>query len=193
MSSESPTPSSPFAGTKGLILGIALLAGLIYLPGRILGPNAMTYLLSLAKIGLIGGAAVILVRAPGPLRIALLAAFAFPGAGHFLIGEKKRGLFFMIGLPFLFLVGMFLTQWAAISLTRHPVWFAAQIPGGLMTLLGWAATSGVKITEANDLYLIGSVYVGAAGLLNLLACCDVWDRHPVRKTGAAPAAVAEGA
>ena len=106
-------------------------------------------------------------------RIAVLLAWLFPGLGHLWLGEKRRGLLFMVVLVTIFLAGLALGGFDTVSpFDRHPIWAMAQIPGGLMMLFGWLVSGKVEITQV---YNIACLYTATACLLNLVAMCDVWD------------------
>lgn len=57
---------------------------------------------------------------------ALLAAAAFPGAGHMILGEVKRGVYAAIGVLGLFLGGIFLGGIDVIDSKEDRVWFLGQ-------------------------------------------------------------------
>ena len=129
-------------------------------------------------------------------RLAVLFTWLFPGAGHFWLGHKTRGRFVAACIVPMFLTGLVLAGFLNVSpMDRHPVWGLAQAPGGLLTLVAWLATLSLKVTSANDYYLVGSLYTGSACLLNLVVMCDVWDLAGQAKepADAAPAAAAAAA
>ncbi|MAE96257.1 MAG: hypothetical protein CL910_16515 [Deltaproteobacteria bacterium] len=133
-------------------------------------------LLNFVPIALIGGLAYFVYKSNRQQRFAVLLAWAFPGAGHWWLGHRARAKYFAAFLVPMFLVGMILAGFLNISpFDRHPIWGLAQLPGGLLTLVGWLATTGLEQTTKNDFYYIGCLYSGSACLLNLLAMCDVWD------------------
>jgi len=137
-----------------------------------IGKFALQYGPILAAIGIL----LIFVRSQPRQRIALALAWAFPGVGHLWLGERKRGLIFAAGILPVFIVGLALSEFASVSpFDRHPLWGLAQIPGGLMTAFTWLATLGVRIDSYDGIYQVGSLYVGSACLLNVLAMCDAWD------------------
>lgn len=118
----------------------------------------------------------IVLRSKPKQRIALGLAFALPGLGHYWLGERRRGLAFAALIVPTFFVGLILSEFASVSpFDRHPLWGLAQIPGGLLTLLTWLATLGQRIDQYDSIYQVGSLYVGSACLLNILAMCDAWD------------------
>ncbi len=109
-------------------------------------------------------------------RIAVLLTWLLPGAGHWWLGHRARAKFVAACIIPMFFAGLVLAEFLNVSpLDRHTVWGIAQIPGGLLTVLTWLGTMSLKVTEPNDLYLVGSLYTGSACLLNLIAMCDVWD------------------
>lgn len=122
------------------------------------------------------GVFFIIYRSAPRQRIALGLAWAFPGAGHFWLGERQRGLLFSGSLVGVFLVGLLLSEFGGVSpFDRHELWGLAQIPGGMLTVLTWLATMGVVVDSYDGVYQIGSLYIGTACLLNILAMCDAWD------------------
>ncbi|MEE2713625.1 MAG: DUF6677 family protein [Planctomycetota bacterium] len=140
-------------------------------------------ILNLFPVFIAAGVAYFLWKSNARQRIAVVLAWAFPGAGHWWLGHQNRAKFFAFCLVPTFLAGMALSGFLNISpIERHPIWALAQAPGGLMTLVAWLATMSLKVTSANDYYLIGCLYSGSACLLNLIAMCDVWDLAETPKT-----------
>ncbi|MSR75753.1 MAG: hypothetical protein EXS14_09835 [Planctomycetes bacterium] len=127
-----------------------------------------------------------LIATSSPLqRKALLAAWLLPGLGHILLGRRDRAMLFALTLIPTFVIGLVLGSFATVSpLDRHPIWGLAQIPGGLMTLITALTTQSVHIPAADTIYAVGSLYTGAACMLNILALCDVYDlaKPPVSPT-----------
>jgi hypothetical protein len=106
----------------------------------------------------------------------VLLGWLVPGLGHWVIGQKSRGLFFGIQICALFLAGLVLSDFRCVSpFDRHPIWGITQIPGGVLTLVSAVATSGLMIQRDNLFYPAGCLYVSVACLLNLVALCDVYD------------------
>lgn len=118
-----------------------------------------------------------LVVSSSPLqRKALLLAWLVPGLGHLVVGRRDRALCFAALLIPTFIAGLCLGSFATVSpFDRHPVWGLAQIPGGLLTLITALTTQGVRIPVEDTVYATGTLYTGAACLLNILALCDVYD------------------
>lgn len=97
-----------------------------------------------------------------------LAAWAVPGAGHFLIRERRRGIIIFVCLTALFVTGLYIGSFGVINRTASGIWFMAQI------LFSPAVGIIDKITQVKHLLCygrpcdIGQIYTGIAGLLNLL-------------------------
>jgi TM2 domain-containing membrane protein YozV len=58
--------------------------------------------------------------------VAAIAACIFPGAGHFVLGQVKRGVLIAIGILFLFFGGIFIGGIDVIDSKEDRVWFLGQ-------------------------------------------------------------------
>lgn len=58
--------------------------------------------------------------------LALLAAVAFPGAGHMVCGDVRRGVYACLGVLGMFFGGMFIGGIGAIDRKAEPIWFIGQ-------------------------------------------------------------------
>lgn len=123
-----------------------------------------------------GGVALFLATSNARQQRGILLGLLLPGLGHLKSGFRSRGLFFLGCVVSLFVVGLLLGRFANVSpLDRHPIWGIAQAPAGLLTALVAFATRSVMIVGDNPYYQIGCLYTGVAGLLNVVALCDLWD------------------
>jgi hypothetical protein len=104
-----------------------------------------------------------------------LAAWAIPGAGHFIIKEKKRAVIIFVTITLTFLVGIYIGSIAVIDPVGGKIWYYGQtLTTPAVTLLGHVTQNAV--TEAGEkVYIsrghpnaIGQIYTCIAGLLNLL-------------------------
>ena len=99
------------------------------------------------------------------LVIITLAAWMVPGAGHFLLRERKRGIILFVVITSLFVTGLFV---GSIGVVDKGIWFYAQI------LYSPAVGIIANITKSGNYMVygrpcdIGQIYTGIAGLLNLL-------------------------
>lgn len=120
-----------------------------------------------------------------PLRLALLLAGAWliPGAGHFLLGRRARGIAFLALVAFSATVGAALHGNLFSIQPGHPLSVLATlavVASGspyfvLRTGLGYAGDPQAPGYE------YGSVFLLTAGLMNLLLLLDVWDLGRGRK------------
>jgi hypothetical protein len=97
-----------------------------------------------------------------------LAAWIVPGAGHWLIRERKRAVILFAVIGGLFIAGLYVGSIGVVDSVGGRIWFYAQI------LFSPAAGILANITR-NGQYPtygrpcdIGQLYTGIAGLLNLL-------------------------
>ena len=135
--------------------------------------NLILYLAPLAYLA--GAAALMRTAAPGQ-RKPLILGWLVPGLVHWVVGRRPRSAFFAVQIVGLFVAGLCLSDFRCISpFDRHPIWALVQLPGGAMTLVAAALTSGLRITGEAPYYAAGCLYASVACLLNLLALCDLYD------------------
>ena len=97
-----------------------------------------------------------------------LAAWMVPGAGHFLLRERKRGIILFFVITSLFAAGLFIGSIGVVDWVTGRIWFYAQI------LCSPAVGIIANITKSGNYIVygrpcdIGQIYTGIAGLLNLL-------------------------
>jgi len=99
-----------------------------------------------------------------------LAAWMIPGAGHFLVRERKRGIILFCVITALFVLGLYVGSIGVVDWSGSGrIWFYAQILySPAVGILG-------NITQGSDLYATygrpcdtGQLYTGIAGMLNFL-------------------------
>ena len=104
-----------------------------------------------------------------------LAAWAVPGAGHFIIKERKRAIVIFITITLTFLTGIYAGSIAVVDPVGAKIWYYGQMMASpAVTLLGQMTQQAV--TESGEkMYVsyghpnsIGQIYTCVAGLLNLL-------------------------
>ena len=119
----------------------------------------------------------------------LLLQWLVPGAGYWVIGEKRRAMAFF-GVWALFCVlGAFQMQFVAVEGVKGGVFLPVQ--GAWLPILGALGTAGIGPVYGALAWAFGGVgtepvrtltqeygatYVMVAGMLNWLCCFDVWDR-----------------
>jgi hypothetical protein len=120
---------------------------------------------------------------PGTLVLVCLAAWAVPGAGHLWLGRRQKALVFMLALPALFLLGLYLQgRIFPFDFTEPLVGLAAIADLGIG--LPWFAVrllEGGSGTVTAATYEYGNTYLIVAGLLNFLVILDAFDIGKGRK------------
>lgn len=97
-----------------------------------------------------------------------LAAWIIPGAGHYLLRERKRGIIIFVVITTLFVMGLYIGSIGAVDWVTGRIWFYAQI------LFSPAVGIIANVTKHGGYPVygrpcdIGQIYTGIAGLLNLL-------------------------
>lgn len=128
-----------------------------------------------AVIAVVGGRRFSQVNTPKQA-LTICVAWLFPGAGHFMMGERKRA--FLLGgiVLSLFVVGLILSDFRNISpFDRHPIWGMAHFFGGAMSGITAAATSNLTLDGEVPFYSVGCLYSATACLLNILLMVDLFD------------------
>jgi len=97
-----------------------------------------------------------------------LAAWMIPGAGHFLVRERKRGIIIFVVITTLFVLGLYVGSIGVVDWVGGRIWFYAQILySPVVGIIG-------NMTKNGDFQVfgrpsdIGQIYTGIAGLLNFL-------------------------
>ena len=99
-----------------------------------------------------------------------LLAWIVPGAGHYMLQEKKRAIIIFLTIVLTFCIGLYVGSIGVINPIDAKTWYLAQIMNSPMV-----ATLGHLTASAPEKYRvfgrpneIGQIYTGIAGLLNLL-------------------------
>ena len=104
-------------------------------------------------------------------------AWLVPGAGHLLQGRRQKGLTFLIALPLMFVIGLWLEgRLFPLELSDPLVFLGAIANRGIaapyLTAYLMGAGSGT-VTAAS--YEYGNTFLMTAGLLNFLVILDACD------------------
>ena len=106
-----------------------------------------------------------------------VAAWAVPGAGHLWLGRTRQGAVFLLTLPVMFAVGLFLEgRIFPFDISEPLVALAsvADLGNGLACLAARAAGwGGGRVVAAT--YEYGNAFLIVAGLLNALVVIDAYD------------------
>ena len=120
---------------------------------------------------------------PGMLVLVCLAAWAVPGAAHLWLGRRQKGLVFLLALPAMFLIGLFLQgRIFPFDLSEPLVALAAvaDIGCGLPWIVARVAGAGGGTVTAAT-YEYGNCFLIVSGLLNSLVVLDAFDIAMGRK------------
>ncbi len=124
-----------------------------------------------------------------PLFLISIGALAWlvPGAGHYALNEKRRGLVIFVFLVLTFIVGIYVGSIGVVDPVRARPWYVAQVMNSpLVMLLGRIGATGEYrvFGRANE---IGQIYTSIAGLLNLLCIVNAVYTAHLRSVGEAKA------
>jgi len=99
-----------------------------------------------------------------------LAGWVVPGAGHFLIGERKRALIIFVAVSLTFLAGLYVGTIAVVDLHSASAIYikVAQAMNPPVVFAISAVAGDRQMTVFGQPSEIGQVYTMTSGLLNLL-------------------------
>ena len=116
-------------------------------------------------------------------RGALLLGWIVPGLGHFVAGQRGRGIALGLLVGGTYIAGLALSRGEAVSRELHPYSFIAQIGLGVtLPILKLDPAQGVVKHGANSINQLddvprrldsGLLFCNIAGLLNMLALFDL--------------------
>lgn len=128
-----------------------------------------------------------------------ILAFVFPGAGHVVLGERKRGVLVACGVLGLFFGGLFIGGIDVVDSREDPLWFAGQALVGPVALgVNHVHQTSFKMNDPQRKVLrsrnpdesprnvkslgrmneIGTLYATLAGMMNLIAILDALFHRP---------------
>jgi hypothetical protein len=114
---------------------------------------------------------------PGRLVFVSVLAWLIPGAGHLLQGRRQKGLIFLIALPFMFTVGLWLQGRLFPLEISDPLVFLGAIANrgiGAPYITAKLMDAGLGTVIAAS-YEYGNTFLMTAGLLNFLVILDAVD------------------
>ncbi len=93
--------------------------------------------------------------------LAGIAALIFPGAGHWVLGRRKRAAYISVGVMGLFLFGLLIGGIDAVDSRNDKIWFYGQVFVGAPTLIVNAIhQSRFKAADPNNPSIIRSGFPG---------------------------------
>jgi len=99
-----------------------------------------------------------------------LLAWLVPGAGHFVLKEKKRAIIIFATIVLTFCAGLYVGSIGVIDLVGITPWYVvlAQVMNSPMVAVLGRLTAGGAYPVYSQPNEIGQIYTSTAGLLNLL-------------------------
>ena len=110
-------------------------------------------------------------------------AWLVPGAGHLLQGKRQKGLTFLIALPLMFAIGLWLQGRLFPLELSDPLVFLGAIANrgiGAPYIIARLMDAGSGLVTAAS-YEYGNTFLMTAGLLNFLVILDAFDIAVGRK------------
>lgn len=111
-----------------------------------------------------------------------VAAWAVPGAGHWLLGRRRRALFYLAVVTVALVCGVFLHGRIAANAPGQPLAGLATLgtmgAGAAYFVLRLAGYQGDLLAHS---YEYGTAFLISAGVMNWLLVLDVWDIGMGRK------------
>ncbi len=117
------------------------------------------------------------VTAPAGLATLCVAAWILPGAAHLWLGRRQKGVVFLVALPVMFALGLFLEgrifpfEWSEpLVVLAAAADVGVGLPYFVAKALGYGGGNVVSAT-----YEYGNTFAIVAGLLNGLVMLDAFD------------------
>jgi hypothetical protein len=120
---------------------------------------------------------------PARLTLVCVLSWLIPGAGHLMQKRRDKGLVFLIVLPLMFAIGLWLQGRLFPLEWSDPLVFLGAIADrgvGLPYALAYFADAGAGTVTAAS-YEYGNTFLMTAGLLNFLVVLDAFDIAKGRK------------
>jgi hypothetical protein len=120
---------------------------------------------------------------PGRLALVCGLAWLVPGAGHLVLGRRQKGLIFLIALPLMFAVGLWLEGRLFPLEMSDPLVFLGAVANrgvGAPYFIARLMDAGLGTVTAAS-YEYGNTFLMTAGLLNFLVVLDAFDIAKGRK------------
>jgi hypothetical protein len=112
-----------------------------------------------------------------------VVSWLVPGAGHLMQGRRQKGLIFLIALPAMFAIGLFLEGRLFPFIFSDPLVGLAAVANfgmGVPYFLAKALDLGKGVVTASS-YEYGNTFLIVSGLLNMLVAIDAYDVRLGRK------------
>jgi TM2 domain-containing membrane protein YozV len=119
---------------------------------------------------------------PAPLNPgrAALVSWLVPGAGHWLLGQRSKGLLLLGSIVFLFVLGLVFSGFTGTDRAQLYWWWAGQIFFGGGTVAATMALGPLHVTETKTFVDLGITLLTVAGLMNLIVIVDAYSLAEAR-------------
>lgn len=118
-----------------------------------------------------------------PAAVVVVVSWLVPGAGHLLLGRRQKGVIFLLALPIMFAIGLWLDgRLFPFDFSYPLVGLAAlaALGAGLPYFVASALELGPGVATAVT-FEYGNAFLIASGLLNMLVALDAYDVKLGRK------------
>lgn len=134
---------------------------------------------------------------PGDPLVALVLGWCIPGAGHWVLGQRGKAIFFFLAIMLTFAAGVVLADFRNVKNLDNEFYWAGQLGSGLIYLIANIFIGHVPAGRMPiEWYEIGLLYICVAGMLNIVLLLNLFNlpaAQPVAGSGAPPAPAKEGA
>lgn len=96
------------------------------------------------------------------------AGWIVPGAGHFIIGQRAKGVIICLGVLAAFGLGIYLGSVGVINQAQEYLWFIPQMMVSPLVKILDVVTQNRGLEVFGRSNEIGQIYTSMAGMLNLL-------------------------
>ena len=118
-----------------------------------------------------------------PAAFVVVVSWLVPGAGHLLLGRRQKGVIFLVALPVMFAIGLWLEgRLPPFDFSDPLVGLAAvaNLGMGIPYFIASAMTLGKGVVTAVT-FEYGNAFLIVSGLLNMLVVIDAYDVKLGRK------------
>lgn len=113
---------------------------------------------------------------PGDPLAALVLGWCVPGAGHWVLGQRKKAIFLFVAIMLTFAAGVVLADYRNVKNADNEFYWAGQLGCGLIyfianVLVGHTPAGRMPI----EWYEIGLLYICVAGMLNVVLLLNLFN------------------
>ena len=106
--------------------------------------------------------------------LAAAVSWILPGSGHYLAGQKQKGLLMGAAVLIVFTFGMIFAQGHAVDRPMLPAWWIGQSMCGVGVIFASLVTAPMRFSELPAFYDLGLILATVAGFMNVIAMTDAY-------------------